>query len=68
MKGKASFMKELGEKTIKELVQMRKEMKKNLYELKMKNAIKGLKETHKIGDVRVKIARIQTVLVSKAKK
>lgn len=40
MKGKGLFMKELNEKTIKELVQMRKKMKKELYELKMKNAIK----------------------------
>lgn len=48
MKGKALFMKELGEKTIKELVHMRKELKKDFYELKMKNAIKGLKETHKL--------------------
>lgn len=48
MKGKGLFMKELGDKTIKELVQMRRSMKRDLYELRMKNAIKGLKETHKI--------------------
>lgn len=48
MKGKGLFMKELTEKTIKELVQMRKKMKRDLYELRMKNAIKGLKETHKL--------------------
>jgi ribosomal protein L29 len=36
-----------------------------LYELKMKNAIKGLKETHKLWDIRVKIARINTVLTRK---
>jgi ribosomal protein L29 len=48
MKGKGLFMKELTDKTIKELVQTRKQLKKDLYELKMKNAIKGLKETHKL--------------------
>lgn len=48
MKGKGLFMQELAEKTIKELVQMRKQLKKELYTLKMKNAIKGLKETHKL--------------------
>ena len=47
---------------------MRRDLRKGLYDLKMKNAIKGLKETHKIGDVRIKIARVQTVLTSKVKK
>lgn len=65
MKGKALFMKDLSEKTIKELVNMRKTMKKDLHDLKMKNAIKGLKETHKIGDLRVSIARVNTVLTHK---
>ena len=60
-------MKDLSDKTIKELVNMRKEYKKDLHDLKMKNAIRGLKETHKIWDVRVKIARINTVLTHKNK-
>ncbi len=67
MKGTAAFMKDLHDKTMKELVYMRRDLKKELYGYKMKNAIKGLKETHKIGDVRVKIARINTVLTHKAK-
>lgn len=46
---------------------MRREAKKELYAYKMKNAIKWLKETHKIWDVRVKIARINTVLTHKIK-
>ena len=58
-------MKELTEKTIKELVQMRQKLKRELYDLKMKNAIKGLKETHKLWDIKVKIARINTVLTHK---
>jgi ribosomal protein L29 len=48
MKGKGLFMKELSEKTIKDLVQTRRKLKKDMYDLKMKNAIKGLKETHKL--------------------
>lgn len=65
MKGKWSYMKQINEKTVKELVNERKKLNKELYDLKMKNAIRGLKETHKIWDVRVKIARINTVLKSK---
>jgi ribosomal protein L29 len=40
MKGKQLFMKELNDKTVKELVQLRKELKEKLYSFKMKNAIK----------------------------
>lgn len=67
MKAKVSFMKDLQDKSIKELVQMRRELKQELHSFKMKNAIKGLKETHKIGDAKVKIARLNTVLTRKAK-
>ena len=65
MKGTGLFMKELANKNIKELVAMRKEAKKELFELRMKNSVRALKETNKIGDLRVKIARINTVLHSK---
>ena len=58
-------MKKINEKSIKELVSERKKLRKDLYDLKIKNSIKGLKETHKIWDVRIKIARINTVLKSK---
>lgn len=58
-------MKKINEKSIKELVSKRKKLKKDLYDLKIKNSIKGLKETHKIWDVKIKIARINTVLKSK---
>jgi len=67
MKAKITFMQELQDKTIKELVQMRREFRQELYSYKMKNAIKGLKETHKIGDTKIKIARINTVLTHKTK-
>ena len=65
MKGTGLFMKELASKNVKELVAMRREAKKELFELRMKNSVRALKETHKIGDLRVKIARINTVLHSK---
>ena len=65
MKGTGLFMKELLSKDIKELVALRKQLRNELFELKMKNSIRALKETHKIGDIRVKIARINTVLQSK---
>jgi ribosomal protein L29 len=51
--------------TAKDLVSERKALQKELYELRAKNSIRWLKETHKIGDIRVKIARINTVLKSK---
>ena len=67
MKEKTTFMQELQDKTIKELVLMRRAFKQELYSYKMKNAIKGFKETHKIGDTKIKIARINTVLTHKIK-
>ena len=54
MKGSKIFMEELRSKTPKELVAMRKELKNELFKLKMKNAIRGLKETHLLGNIRVK--------------
>lgn len=59
------FMKDLREKSPKELVAMRKKLKDELFALKMKNAIRGLKETHKLGELRIQIARINTVLSAK---
>lgn len=65
MKGKWAYMKQIVELSIKDLVSERKKLKKELYNLKMKNAIRGLKETHQIWDIKIKIARINTVLKSK---
>lgn len=58
-------MKELSGKSVKELVMMRKSLKQELFGLKTKNAIRWLKETHKIGDIKIKISRINTVLTHK---
>ncbi|MCK9467462.1 MAG: 50S ribosomal protein L29 [Candidatus Absconditabacterales bacterium] len=68
MKGKGAYIKQLNEKTVKELVSERKKLKKELYNLRMKNAIRGLKNTHKIGEVRINVARVNTVLKSKISK
>ena len=65
MKGTKLFMKDIIEKSPKELVAMRKNLRNELFALKMKNAIRGLKETHKLGEVKIQIARINTVLKSK---
>ena len=58
-------MKELSGKSVKELVMMRRSLKQELFGLKTKNAIRWLKETHKIGDTKIKISRINTVLTHK---
>ena len=68
MKGKQSFMNELKNKSPKELVALRKKYREELFALKMKNEIRGLKETHQIGDLKVKIARVNTVLHAKLAK
>jgi len=68
MKGKGAYIKQLNEKTVKELVSERKKLKKELYNLRMKNAIRGLKNTHKIWEVRINVARVNTVLKSKISK
>ncbi len=65
MKGTGLFIKELQWKTPKELVLMRRKFKQELFELRMKNSLRALKETHKIGEIRLKIARINTILHSK---
>jgi len=67
MKGTGAYIKSLNGKSVKELVQMRTKLRKELYSLKMKHAIRGLKETHKITNIRKKIARVSTVLTRKIK-
>lgn len=58
-------MKKIIEFSAKELVAERRKLKRELYDLRVKNSLKGLKETHKIGEVRIRIARVNTVLKSK---
>jgi len=52
-------------KSIKELVKMRTDHKKQLFEFRMKNAMRSLKETHLIKVARRNIARINTILKEK---
>lgn len=68
MKGTGTYMQKINDMTVKELVNERAKLKKELFELKMKNAIRWLKETHKIWDLKVQVARINTVLKSKLAK
>ena len=68
MKGTGTYMQKINDLNVKELVSERGKLKKELFELKMKNAIRWLKETHKIWDLKVKVARINTVLKSKLAK
>ncbi len=54
--------KELLAKTIKELVKLRNDLKSELFQLRMKNAVRWLKELHFIRITRRNIARINTAL------
>lgn len=67
MKGRKEFMKDLWSKTVKELVKARRKLQDELYALRMKHAMKGLKQTHSLKDLRRKIARINTILTAKIK-
>ncbi len=67
MKGKGLFNKDIKWRTAKELVKKRLELRKELYEDKMKNSVRWLKQTHKLPVLKKKIARINFVLTSKAK-
>ncbi len=58
--------KDMAEKSLKELVALRRSLKKQLFEARMKNALKSLKETHTISVLRKNIARINTALTSKS--
>lgn len=60
-------MDELLWKTIKELVQMRKEAKSELHELRMKNSMRALEETHLISEAKKYVARLNTAIKQKQK-
>jgi large subunit ribosomal protein L29 len=57
--------KDVAEKSLKELILLRRNLKKELFDARMKNALKSLKETHIISVLRKNIARINTALTSK---
>lgn len=64
---KTSFTKDLATKSVKELVQTRTKLNKELHWFKMKHAIKWLKQTHQIKETRKNVARVNTILTSKIK-
>lgn len=64
---KKEFLDKVMKMSLKDLVKKRNELRKELYELKTKNALRSLSQTHKIRQVRRNIARVNFVLVSKSK-
>ncbi len=60
-------MQDLLGRTIKELVQMRKEYKEQLAKYRMQNSMRALSETHLIKETRQNIARINTAITQKNK-
>lgn len=59
------YIQELLEFSVKELVQKRKLLKKDLFEMKMKNLAGSLKKSSEITHTRRDIARINTILSHK---
>ncbi len=61
-----SYVDELKNKTVDELAQELVSAKKELFNLRFQNATNQLQNTARIKEVRKNIARIQTVISSKA--
>ena len=61
-----SYVDELKNKTVDELAQELVSAKKQLFNLRFQNATNQLQNTARIKEVRKNIARIQTVISSKA--
>ena len=66
MKAK-KYLEDLQAKTTEELSQELVSAKKELFNLRFQNATNQLQNTARIAEVRKNIARIQTVMTSKAK-
>ena len=64
---KTSFIKDLKDKSVKELVQTRAKLKQELHGFTMKHAVRWLKQTHQIKETRKNVARVNTLLTSKIK-
>ena len=67
MKGKGAFVKDLQGKSIKDLIEMRRKMTKDLHELQMKHAMRAVQKTHEITKLSKDIARVSTFLTLKIK-
>ncbi len=61
-----TYLEELNNKSVDELAQELVSAKKELFNLRFQNATNQLKNTARINEVRKNIARIQTVMTSKA--
>jgi large subunit ribosomal protein L29 len=64
---KKLFADQLRKLSVKELVEKRKELRKQLHQLKMQHQMGALKQTHLLPLVRRNIARVNTVLTEKIK-
>jgi large subunit ribosomal protein L29 len=62
---KVLTIKELESKSLKELIKKRWELLKSLFEMRLKNSMKALTQTHHISLAKRNIARINTVLTLK---
>ena len=62
---RTTYLKELDSLSVKELVHKRKELKKELFDLKMKNLTGALKKVSDIRLARKNVARVNTVLSHK---
>ncbi len=60
-----SFLQDLLQKSVKELVTIKKDIQKSLFTAKMKNASWSLKNTSDIRTMRKNIARVNTLLSHK---
>lgn len=59
-------VKELVKKSVKELVSLRKKTRRSLYDMKLKNSLRALSQTHLIKVTRKNVARINTAISQKA--
>lgn len=64
---KKLLIKDLVAKSLKDLVKLRKKTQQELYDLKLKNALRSLSQTHLLKIARRNIARINTAMTKKAK-
>ena len=62
---KKFFIKDLVGKSLKELVKLRNKLRKDLYDLKLKNSLRALQQTHLIKLSRRNIARVNTAISQK---
>ncbi len=64
---KKDWFKDLTKKTVKDLIKMRNDCKKDNFELKTKNSLRWLKQTHLIKLAKKNVARVNTALSNKLK-